>query len=323
MTIEISNYGTTGVFPRVGLFHNSRMFGNVALEVRDDEKEWVHYCDLTEVAKIRTLKDIFEQEDPIRFLEGVLKAQSQRRLGEYMITRKHVIFGPPIDKDSRAEVWGAGVTYTRSRQAREDESKSSGIYDRVYGAKRPELFHKAAAWRVVGSGDKLQLRTDTKWCVPEPEFALVINSQGIVTGFTLGNDLSCRDIEGENPLYLSQAKINDGFCSLGDVVQLGPYAEPMIRDWDIKMSIDRAGSSVFSGETKVGNIRKERKLLTVTDGPGTALADWLFDERSFPDGAVLLTGTGIVPPDDFTLKAGDLVQIEIPQAGIKLSNGIQ
>ena len=208
----------------------------------------------------------------------------------------------PIDAQ---EVWGAGVTYERSKVARQEESEQgSSFYDLVYRAPRPELFFKATPSRVVGPGEPIRVRRDTLWCVPEPELALVLSPSLRLVGFTIGNDVSARDIEGENPLYLPQAKVYDASCALGPVVTLAP-AMPPLHTLTIRLEIERHGTAAFDGSTSVG--RMARRL--------DELIDWLGRDNIFPDGVVLLTGTGIVPPDEFTLQAGDLVRITIDGIG--------
>jgi 2-dehydro-3-deoxy-D-arabinonate dehydratase len=205
----------------------------------------------------------------------------------------------------RQEVWAAGVTYRRSKTARMEESDfSANAYDKVYAAERPELFFKALAEKVVATGEPVGIRRDAKWNVPEPELALVLNSKGKVVGHTIGNDLSSRDIEGENLLYLPQAKIYTGSCALGPWIQLGAD-EAAAREWKIRLNIQRAGKSVFSGETSVGQIKRRFE----------ELAGYLFRSQIFPHGAVLLTGTGIVPPGTFALQERDVVEIEITGIG--------
>ena len=208
----------------------------------------------------------------------------------------------PIDAQ---EVWGAGVTYERSKVARQEESEQGGsFYDLVYRAPRPELFFKATPSRVVGPGQAIRVRRDTGWCVPEPELALVLSPTLRLVGFTVGNDVSARDIEGENPLYLPQAKVYDACCALGPVVTL-TAALPPIASVSIRLKIDRQGHTVFEGTTPLSRIAR-----TFDE-----LIRWLGIDNVFPDGVILLTGTGIVPPDEFTLKAGDLVAIEIDGIG--------
>jgi 2-dehydro-3-deoxy-D-arabinonate dehydratase len=202
------------------------------------------------------------------------------------------------------EVWAAGVTYERSRIAREEESAGSGIYERVYSAARPELFFKATPSRTVGPGEPVAIRVDASWNVPEPELGLVINQQLELIGFTVGNDMSSRDIEGENPLYLPQAKLYGRCCALGPLIALRDgIGDPT--NLPIKMDILRGGASVFAGESNTRRI-----VRSYAD-----LIDYLGRDNLFPDGVVLLTGTGIVPPDDFTLQAGDEVVISIEGIG--------
>jgi 2-dehydro-3-deoxy-D-arabinonate dehydratase len=204
------------------------------------------------------------------------------------------------------EVWAAGVTYYRSRSARMEESKSAGggdFYDRVYAAERPELFFKATASRVSGPGDHVRIRSDAAWSVPEPELTLLINPRGKIVGFTVGNDMSSRDIEGENPLYLPQAKVYDRSCALGPCILIG--SEPPPTATPIRIEILRNGSAEFSGVTTLAELKRT---------PST-LVEYLFRENSFPFGAFLLTGTGIVPPDSFTLAAGDRIRITIDPIG--------
>jgi len=205
------------------------------------------------------------------------------------------------------EVWAAGVTYYRSRSARIEESKDAGggtFYDRVYSAARPELFCKAAGWRVVGPKGQVRIRGDAKWTVPEPELTLVVNSVAEIVGYTIGNDMSSRDIEGENPLYLPQAKMYDGSCAIGPCVLLAE--EPLGKSTGISLEIEREGKVAFAGKTTLAELKREPK----------ELVEFLFRESSFPRGALLMTGTGVVPEDDFTLLRGDLVRIEIEGIGV-------
>jgi 2-dehydro-3-deoxy-D-arabinonate dehydratase len=208
----------------------------------------------------------------------------------------------PVD---RQEVWAAGVTYLRSKKARMAESDFSAIaYDKVYEAPRPELFFKSLAEKVAGPDEDVGIRGDARWNVPEPELALLLNSRGRLAGFTIGNDMSSRDIEGENLLYLPQAKIYHRSCALGPFVTVGA-AETQARAWTIQLAIERSGEPAFQGETSVGQIKR---------GFGE-LAEFLFRSQKFPYGAVLLTGTGIVPPDTFILRPGDTVRISISGIG--------
>ncbi len=204
------------------------------------------------------------------------------------------------------EVWAAGVTYYRSRDARMDEAREAGgssFYDRVYDAARPELFFKSTATRVVAPGAMIRVRRDSQWSVPEPELVLVVNREGAIVGYTVGNDVSARDIEGENPLYLPQAKVYDGSCAVGPGVWLTP--EPPPASTSIQIEITRQGQTVFAGDTTVGMIKR-----TFDD-----LVGYLRRELSFPTGCYLFTGTGIIPPDEFSLAAGDEVRITIEPIG--------
>jgi 2-dehydro-3-deoxy-D-arabinonate dehydratase len=211
------------------------------------------------------------------------------------------------------EVWAAGVTYYRSRTARIAESQDAGggdFYDRVYSAERPELFFKATPHRVAGPGMSVRIRRDSRWNVPEPELALVITKEGVIVGYTIGNDMSSRDIEGENPLYLPQAKVYDRSCALGPCVLVTEDALPTSSE--ISMKIDRGGATVFEGSTTLAQLKRSVE----------SLVEFLYRDNSFPHGCFLLTGTGIVPPDDFTLQSGDAVNITIDQIGT-LTNEVE
>jgi 2-dehydro-3-deoxy-D-arabinonate dehydratase len=209
------------------------------------------------------------------------------------------------------EVWAAGVTYLRSKKARMEESDASAsAYDKVYDATRPELFFKCVPGKVVHPGNPVGIRSDAKWSVPEPELALVINSRARIVGFSIGNDMSSRDIEGENLLYLPQAKIYDRSCAVGPCIHLGS-TEAEARAWKIEITIERDGAAVFHGETDAGQIKR-----TFAE-----LVEHLFRSQKFPDGVLLLTGTGIVPPGDFTLRAGDKISIAISGIG-RLENTV-
>jgi len=203
----------------------------------------------------------------------------------------------PIEKYQ--EVWASGVTYQRSREARQAESDMGDVYDRVYAAERPELFAKATGWRVMGPRQTLRFREDSDWNVPEPELTLVINQHGEIIGYTAGNDMSSRSIEGENPLYLPQAKIYDAACSLGPAIQL--LDADKMRDLPIEIVIRRAGQNVFEGNTTTANMNRRLE----------ELVKYLFRELIFPQGVFLMTGTGIVPPDEFTLTHGDSISIMV------------
>jgi 2-dehydro-3-deoxy-D-arabinonate dehydratase len=214
---------------------------------------------------------------------------------------------PPIQSQ---EVWAAGVTYYRSRSARIEESKDAGggdFYDRVYSAERPEIFFKATGPRVVGPNDTVHIRSDANWSVPEPEMTLFMQPTGKIVGYTIGNDMSSRDIEGENPLYLPQAKMYDRSCALGPCIFLS--TEPLSLQTDIEIEITRAGNQEFAGTVKLTELKRDPALL----------ASYLFRDNSFPMGCFLMTGTGIVPPDSFTLHPGDTITITIAPIGT-LSN---
>ena len=210
---------------------------------------------------------------------------------------------PPIEQAH--EVWASGVTYLQSREARELESTDADAYEKVYDAERPELFFKALGWRVVGHDNMIRVREDSHWNVPEPELVLVVNSGMEIVGYTAGNDVSSRDIEGENTLYLPQAKVYDGACSLGPgIVLSGPDA---MRDLRITMSIRRGEVIVFEDEINTSQMKRSPE----------ELAAYLGKELAFPGGAFLMTGTGIVPEEDFTLGSGDLVEISVGDLVLK------
>lgn len=213
----------------------------------------------------------------------------------------------PVENDQ--EVWASGVTYLSSRLAREAESQSKDVYQKVYTAERPELFFKAVGWRVVGSEGRLRIRTDSSWNVPEPELTLVLNSAGEIVGYTVGNDMSSRSIEGENPLYLPQAKVYDGSCGIGPGIRV--VAPDAMCDLPIQIEIHRGGAVVFSGQTRSSQIKRRLE----------DLAAFLLRELAFPRGVFLMTGTGVVPAETFTLQSGDRMRIEID--GLVLENSVQ
>jgi 2-dehydro-3-deoxy-D-arabinonate dehydratase len=224
------------------------------------------------------------------------------------ISLEQVEWLPPIDAQ---EVWAAGVTYKRSQTARMEESEAAAsCYDRVYQAARPEIFFKATPSRCSGHRGALRIRTDSHWNVPEPELTLVISRDGRIVGYTIGNDMSSRDIEGDNPLYLPQAKFYRQCCGLGPWITLAD-AMPERSSIEIRLSIQRAGKEVFAGSTSVAQMARQFE----------DLVQWLFRDNEFPDGVMLLTGTGIVPDSTFTLAKGDLVAIDIDGIG-KLENTI-
>lgn len=217
---------------------------------------------------------------------------------------------PPLSEQWAApigsqEVWAAGVTYYRSRSARMEEAETAGgdiFYDKVYEADRPEIFFKSASRRVRGHGQTVGIRRDSSWDVPEPEFTLAINARGRIFGHTVGNDMSSRSIEGENPLYLPQAKVYRHSCALGPCLCVGEAPGP---ETAIRVEIERGGERVFEGETSASQIKRRFE----------ELADWLFRSSEFPDGVYLMTGTGIVPDSDFTLAPGDRVAITVDPVG--------
>jgi 2-dehydro-3-deoxy-D-arabinonate dehydratase len=204
------------------------------------------------------------------------------------------------------EIWAAGVTYLRSREARMEESKDAGggdFYAKVYEADRPELFFKAPAYRTMGHGEVVRIRKDSKWNVPEPELTLFVCSQGTIEGYTVGNDLSSRDIEGENPLYLPQAKSYNGSAAIGPCLYIP--GQPIHPDSMIRLEIQRQHELVFSGDISINRMKRKHE----------ELVEYLFRETSFPNGVYLMTGTGIVPPDHFTLTPGDEIKISIENVG--------
>lgn len=204
------------------------------------------------------------------------------------------------------EIWAAGVTYTRSRDARMEESKDAGggsFYDMVYDAVRPELFFKATSYRCVGTGDKVRIRKDSTWNVPEPELTLVINNTGNIVGYTIGNDMSSRSIEGENPLYLPQAKSYDGSAAVGPCLYIS--ATPISPETKINMQIIRGDRIMYAEEIAISKMKRRH----------TELVEFLFRECTFPYGCLLMTGTCLVPPNDFTLHSGDDIVIRIDHIG--------
>ena len=245
---------------------------------------------------------IFRADDPIAMLENAAGAEtagtSTAGKSQPGVTAERGA-RPLVE---RQEVWAAGVTYFRSRTARMEESETAGggsFYDRVYEAARPELFFKGNARTVVAPGAPVRIRADATWNVPEPELVLAANAAGRIIGFTAGNDVSSRDIEGENPLYLPQAKVYDGSCALGPVLVLSETLPD--RSTAIRLEISRDGSVAFAGETTLAELKRDPE----------ELVSYLFRDQSFPEGCYLMTGTGIVPDDSFTLRPGDEVSISI------------
>jgi 2-dehydro-3-deoxy-D-arabinonate dehydratase len=248
-------------------------------------------------AGVNNLTLLLEAEGALERLETL----SQRSL--VRLSLNQIQLCSPVE---RQEVWAAGVTYVRSKKARMEESNfSATAYDRVYSASRPEIFFKSLPEKVVGPGEAVGIRTDAQWNVPEPELALVINSKGTIVGYTIGNDMSSRDIEGENLLYLPQAKIYHRSCAIGPCIVVGS-TETVARTWTITLQIYRSGRVIFEGQTSLNQIKRSFE----------ELVSYLYRSQSFPYGAVLLTGTGIVPEDNFTLQPDDRVRIEVDGIGV-------
>jgi len=248
----------------------------------------------------RTLADLLAAADPVAAVAALPTLPP--------IPHSDVQWLPPIDQQ---EVWAAGVTYKRSQTARMEESEAAAsCYDRVYTADRPEIFFKATPNRVRGHLQPLRIRRDSHWNVPEPEITLVLNPRLQIVGLTVGNDMSSRDIEGDNPLYLPQAKCYDACAGLGPWISLlNPL--PPVEQIGVELKIERGQQTVFSGQTTAAEMARQFE----------DLVSWLGRDNEFPHGAFLMTGTGIVPNSDFTLQVGDVVQITIDHVGT-LSNSI-
>ena len=243
---------------------------------------------------IRTITELLEDAGCVARVEALANLPT--------VLLAEVTLLTPVEQQ---EVWAAGVTYLRSKTARMEESDfSASAYDLVYEADRPEIFFKSLPEKVVGPNKPVGIRADAKWNVPEPELTLVINSAKKLVGVSIGNDMSSRDIEGENLLYLPQAKVYDGACAVGPWIVVGVHEEE-IRQWTISVKILRNDQVVFKGETDINNIKRRFD----------ELLDYLGRSQSFPHGAMLLTGTGVVPDEDFTLAARDVVSITISGIG--------
>jgi 2-dehydro-3-deoxy-D-arabinonate dehydratase len=243
---------------------------------------------------------LINRDDLHGYLEGVVQSAAPFAEGRRLIESELL---PPTGSQ---EVWAAGVTYFRSRDARMEEAHDAGggdFYDRVYSAERPELFFKSSPHRVVGHGQAVRIRRDSRWNVPEPEVTLLVTSGGRIVGYTVGNDMSSRDIEGENPLYLPQAKVYDGSCALGPGIYV-PGSE-LPASTAISLSITREGQRKFEGSTTLEQLKRSPR----------ELVEFLFMEDRFPAGCFLMTGTGIVPPATFTLSPGDEVRITVDSVG--------
>jgi len=250
--------------------------------------------DLT--AGVGEIESLLESDDLVERLTTL----ATQNLPRHLLSEIRLL--TPVE---RQEIWAAGVTYLRSKKARMEESGfSASAYDRVYDAVRPEIFFKSLPQKVVSPGEPVGIRRDARWNVPEPELVVVLNSRGRIVGYTIGNDMSSRDIEGENLLYLPQAKIYERSCAIGPWISVG-VSEADARNWTIRLEIRRHNAMIFEGETSVGQIKRSF----------VELAEFLFRSQVFPHGAVLLTGTGIVPPDTFTLEADDQVLISISGIG--------
>lgn len=263
-----------------------------------DDDNQLRPLDLTQAEGIHSLHHILEAPDPLGLARYLISPSAES------LSLDDVQLLPPIDAQ---EVWAAGVTYKRSQVARMEESETAAShYDKVYSADRPELFFKSTAAKVVGPGQPVRVRFDSQWSVPEPELALVVNSKQKLVALTIGNDMSARDIEGENPLYLPQAKVYHQSCALGPCLWLYDANEPLDRaSLKISLKIERDGATVFEGQTDADQLARSFE----------DLVSWLYRENEFPQGAVLLTGTGVVPDDDFSLEDGDDVAIEITPIG--------
>lgn len=251
-----------------------------------------------------TFDQLINQENLFSFLKNYISKTSESN-----INLNDILLAPIVLQ----EIWASGVTYLRSKNARMEESKDAGggdFYDRVYEAARPELFFKATAARTVGHKEKIRIRKDSKWNVPEPELTLFVNSTGKIAGYTVGNDVSSRDIEGENPLYLPQAKSYDKSAAIGPGILV--LETPISRDTEINLEILRNNEVVFQQKTQLNQMKREL----------TELVEYLTKECTFPQGCFLMTGTGIVPPDSFSLISGDLVNITIDAIGT-LSNPVE
>ncbi len=278
-------------------------------KTRDNSSPRIGYVDennqVTDLTtfQIQDLKTLFDAKTRASILSQLPHQEATS------LPLSDVILLAPVDEQ---EVWAAGVTYLRSKTARMEESDfSATAYDKVYDAPRPEIFFKSMPGKVVANEDAVGIRKDATWNVPEPELALVMDSEGKVVGYSIGNDMSSRDIEGENLLYLPQAKMYDRSCSLGPWIVFGPE-ESEARQWTIGVKIRRNDQVVFEGKTSIDQIKRSF----------SELSDYLFRSQTFPTGAILLTGTGVVPDDDFTLEEGDHVAIHISGIG-ELGNPVK
>ncbi len=291
MATKICRFWKPGIGPSIGLIERDRVFD---LSTADPDK-------FGSFSAAISYEDLYERVEQAARAARTLSALDYADVDVPPDPAKPHLLAPI----TKQEVWAAGVTYLRSREARMGESEGGGsFYDRVYHADRPELFFKGTPNRVAGPNAPVRIRADSGWNVPEPELALIANARGTLTGYTIGNDMSSRDIEGENPLYLPQAKVYRGSCALGPAVALaGSLADA--GSLEIRLRIVRDSKPCFEGATSTSQMKRKFH----------DLISYLFREQDFPHGVVLLTGTGIVPPDTFTLHHGDLIEITVPEIG--------
>ena len=290
--LQICRFFEPGAGPRLGAVVNEQVYdltatGQAAFDSFNAWLSWASRQGLAQAAS--SLADVTASLKPVYAWAGLQRPPDS--------AQPHLL--APLDAQ---EVWAAGVTYLRSREAREEESNKIGIYDKVYDAARPEIFLKATPHRVVGPHDLIRARADATWSVPEPELTVLISPDLQIIRYTAGNDVSSRDIEGENPLYLPQAKIYLRSCALGPAITL---ATDLSGPADIALTIRRAGEVVFEGSISTGQMKR----------PISELVAYLGRENEFPNGVFLMTGTGLVPPDGYTLQSGDVVEIRIEGIG--------
>ncbi len=291
MSVKICRYWKPEAGPRIGLIEDGWIYDLC-------EADPAHFDSFSTAVNCESLQERVEEAANGARLKSRLPYADADIPPD--LAKTHLL--APVTKQ---EVWAAGVTYFRSREARMEESEDGGsFYDRVYTAARPELFFKGTPNRVSGPNAPVRLRSDSRWNVPEPEVALIVSSRAGLVGFTIGNDMSSRDIEGENPLYLPQAKVYKGSCALGPAVALAASVHDP-RGLGIRLTIMRGSKCCFEGTTSTGKMKR-----TFQD-----LISYQFREQEFPNGVILLTGTGIVPPDNFTLEPGDVVEITVPEIG--------
>ncbi len=297
----------------MNLFRFRAADGSPRLGVTDDNGGR-HDASLIQPEIFATVGTWLAADDPAGAVASVVAVGSdERRAGSTFYLPTTVPLLAPVDEQ---EVWAAGVTYERSKAARMDESREAGggdFYDRVYDADRPELFFKSVGWRVVDPGAPVRIRRDSVWNVPEAEMVVVLSAGGDIVGVTAGNDMSSRSIEGENPLYLPQAKTYDGACAIGPVIRiLSAGDESVLSNLPISIRVVRGGCIVFAGETTTGTMRRTSR----------DLAEYLTRETRFPRGAFLFTGTGIVPDNAFTLRSGDIISVTLGYGVGTLTNPV-